>query len=160
MPRAGKGKIIAHWSEMNLRIANVTGEARGQIVKFGEQAGRAIDWVVRNRATRRKRTMAQIILAPYQFSWTNPKEPNYRRILELVGGQNAIWETSKKVVSNSQTRGDPTKGADHYLNIPLVKRMRQRLGSATPLPKWAQQGLDNDRVTMVIGDHTFFNLEG
>lgn len=158
---------IRQWSAVNLRTANILCEARNQ----GLLGMEAVDWVVYNRSHRRgwPDTMRGVILQRLQFSWTRQVDPNFQWVLGAVGSEDRlvhrenwqdfvhwvrvwdVWRTDGAAARDysGEPHLDPTHGADHYLNVPLVKKWRN--GS---LPRWANE----EKITAVIGDHTFYKL--
>ena len=159
---------IHQWSGINIRTANILCEARNQ----GLLGMVAVDWVVYNRSQRRgwPDTMRGVILQRLQFSWTRQADPNFQWVLGAVGSDNPVvkkenwdnfrnwvqvWDTwrqdgaTQRNYGNPQIMVDPTQGADHYLNVPLVRKWRKG-----KLPRWANE----KKITTVIGDHTFYQL--
>ena len=105
----------------------------------------------------------------------------FRRMLALVGKRspehNHAWLTAGGlVVKHFRGSGglkDITKGATHYLNVDLTRRIRLRAGTVHDLPKWARATckktdkfhacpLAESKVTVRIGtrlrQHTFLKL--
>ena len=105
-------------------------------------------------------------------------DPNFQWVLGAVGSDNPVvkkenwdsfrhwvqvWDTWRqdgtaprtyedvRASAHIETREllDPTRGADHYLNVPLVRKWRNG-----KLPRWANE----TKITTVIGDHTFYRL--
>ena len=111
---------------------NAYHEARGE-----EDAGvKAVCHVVLNRCKKRKRSVKDVVLQPYQFSWANdgarPAVKEYealQRCIELA------METCKE-----QLVGKTLSNADHYFAEYI-----------TP-PVWAKE---MTKITK-IGKHTFF----
>lgn len=140
---------------VDLLTACLYAEARGEPVK-----GRiAVCNVILNRVRKGMgNTITDVILAPKQFSWTDPRDPNYEQVAHLLGtDRDSRWSACRTIAEQAIAGGlaDNTGDADHYLNVELVKKLR----SGT-LPKWAADGIAQGKVTVRIGNHTFLNLRG
>src|SRR5437899_1290224 len=57
--------------------------------------------------------------------------------------------------SISLPRAEIAQNADHFSNVDVTRR-----APGGSLPNWAEDGIANHRVTVVIGRHTFLNLLG
>lgn len=127
-------------------------EARGE-PKEGQQA---VCNVILNRVRRGMApNIRRAILAPRQFSWTSPRDVNHAKALQAKEQDPQGWERAEKIASLAMTGviEDLSKGADHYLNIEITRKLR-----GGTLPRWAQKGIDDGRITVVIGSHTFLDL--
>lgn len=104
----------------------------------------AVAFVIMNRCTLRQRVV-EVVMKPYQFSCWNTDAPT-RRHLAFIDSDSAPWQESVKASKNAYANSvsDPTHGATHYLNKALVR----------VVPYW----YDEDKVTAVIGQHTFLRL--
>lgn len=121
------------------------GEARGE----GLRGKAAVCWVVVNRAHSRKQTIAEVCLAPKQFSCWNYNDPNAQRLDALAHLPEGQWPLAFREcvqVANDVIDGktlDPTGGADHYLTLTLYH--------SKGCPRWAKQMTP----TATIGNHIF-----
>lgn len=144
---------LSSLADLDLFACCVYAEARGE----PEEGKRAVAGVIRNRSARRKQSFRQVILASKQFSWTNPRDPNYQTALTACAQQTAAWLKCKVIVveaSFNLNYYDTSLGADHYLNDVLVLKLYGKL------PTWAREGIANGQVTTRIRNHLFLNLEG
>jgi len=140
---------LQHLSDVDLLTACIWAEARGEPL-LGKVA---VCNVVQNRAAGGK-TIHDVILAPRQFSWTDPNDPNYQAVLYCLKPTPvplSQWATSATIARLALAGCfiDMTGGANHYLNIELTKTMRHGT-----LPSW----VDETKVTVKIGNHTFLRL--
>ena len=114
------------WLAMNLYH-----EARGESV-----AGQvAVAHVVLNRAQKRGKSLKEIILQPYQFSWANsgarPAIAEYEALLQCF--------ESAMIALNERLEGKTLKNADHY-------------HAKSVSPSWAR----NMKVIATVGNHIFY----
>lgn len=102
-------------------------------------------------------SIRDVILRPKQFSWTDPHDVNYTKVFTAKTDNPESWERARKIaqMALAEALEDITKNADHYLNVEVTRRIR-----GGTLPKWAQESIENGKVTVVIGNHTFLNLRG
>ena len=151
-------KILKHWIGQTLLTSCSWAEAREE----GEEGMQAVINVVMNRVQAGLApTIKEAILEPYQFAWTNPEDEHYAEVLQTIGGVwPEAWWTANDIACDalSGKLEDLTKGATHFINIPLTQKTRKELGYKVDLPKWAKDGLENGKVTVEIGQHTFFRL--
>ena len=106
----------------------------------------AVANVIVNRMEYTKKSAAHVVFKPWAFSAWNTaggRQAAFAKISDVV------WQDSEKAAISAlyKIEPDPTKGADHYLNIPLTRKMRG--GS---LPGWVAKL----KRTAVIGQHTFY----
>ena len=136
---------LKNLSDEDLLTACLWAEARGE-PENGQQA-------VCNVKKRLAPRIADVILKPNQFSWTNPQDVNYKKVFTAKMDNPTSWERPSKIprLALADTSADLTKNADHYLNVELTKRLR-----GGTLPTW----VDLSKVTAVIGNHTFLSLLG
>jgi spore germination cell wall hydrolase CwlJ-like protein len=137
-----------------LLTACIWAEARDE----PEEGWRAVCNVILNRVKKRMApTVREVILQPAQFSWTSPNDPNYSKVLTAKNDDPSHWERASEITSSALTGAldDNTRNADHYLNVEATKKANNGV-----LPKWVQEGLDQHKVTVIIGHHTFLNLRG
>lgn len=90
----------------------VWGESRGE----SDLGKLAVACVIRNRikSGRWGKTPAAVCLAPYQFSCWMPRDPNFRKMLDLDENDLDLAKCSFAWAS-SDAGVDPTMGALHYL---------------------------------------------
>jgi len=112
---------------------NIYHEARGEPIE-GQMA---IGHVCYNRAAKRNKSIKEIVLQPYQFSWHNgnkfPVISEYNSLLQCL-------DVAEDIALDRQEGKDPVKGADHYF------------ADYIDPPSWAQ---DMEKVCK-IGKHTFY----
>lgn len=134
--------------DQDILARTMWGEARGQ----GNAGMQAVASVVLNRLKtgRYGSTVSQVCQKPYQFSVWNKNDPN-RTLILAVNEENTEFRRAVSIASRAMrgTLPDNTGGADHYLNIPVTKRLR-----GGTLPNW----VDLKRKTAKIGAHTFLKL--
>lgn len=134
------------WPDAVLWAATILLEAEGE-----PDAGKlAVSWVVRNRMDLRRLPPKGILLAPWQFSCWNFDYAPMRRA-RLTGIDPAQWDTCWWAMAAAHWGFgmDPTRGATHYLNLPLTRQIRS--GS---LPDW----YDETAIVAEYGKHTFLRL--
>lgn len=149
----GRTELLA-LSDEDLLTACLWAEARGE----PERGQIAVAGVILNRVSRHMaKSTRGAILAPRQFSWTNPKDVNFSKVLEAPHADPGGWKRARRVAraAMGESFEDTSLGADHYLNVELTRKFR---GGA--LPRWAEEGIRLGKVTAVIGNHTFLNLRG
>lgn len=90
-------------------------------------------------------SIEDVIWQPYQFSWTNPGDPN-RMKLDDVDWNDPEFQECHKAASSAfyGLEPDPTGGANHYINRAALSRV----------PNW----YDSSKVTIVIARHEFLKL--
>ena len=116
----------------------------------------AVAWVIKNRAVKRRQSIAEVCFQRWQFScWTpeNGLADEIRRIQVTPDDVMLQCEAAATAVLEGRyitdpVFSDPTNGADHYLNIELTKKQR---GDGT-LPGWVSKLIH----TAKIGDHDFY----
>ena len=107
----------------------------------------AVAFVIFNRArARNKKTISDVILAPFQFSCWNTDSPTRCRLDQI---SDSVWADCEWAViqANGVLTNDPTNGATHYLNEELTRKIRG--GS---LPSW----VENMTKVATIGKHSFY----
>lgn len=134
------------WDALTLLAATIFLEAEGE----SDEGKVAIGWVAANRADLWKQTLAEVLLAPSQFSCWNS---DYRPMADArlaAGGQaeEACWRAAAAALWRLVS--DPTHGGTHYLNPDLTRRIRKK----HDLPPW----YDPAKVTATIGRHEFLRL--
>lgn len=137
--------------EFSVFARNLFFEARGE----SDLGIVAVGWVVLNRMddprwARPQESLKTIILQRNQFSWTRSDDPQNRWALTPWKQNAAQWERAQRLarlVLNGCVP-DPTKGANHYLNVQACRKSRWGV------PRWYQPA----KVTAVIGRHTFLRL--
>lgn len=141
--------------ELWLLTACIWAEARGEPVEGQE----AVCNVILNRVRKRMgKDIKAVILAPFQFSWTIPSDPNHKKVFYAEDKYPRPWNMAL-MIAQEGIKGelkDNTMNADHYLNVEATMAARQKAGQSKLLPRW----VDMAKVTVVIGHHTFLNLRG
>jgi spore germination cell wall hydrolase CwlJ-like protein len=141
-------------SEEELLTACLWAEARGE----PEQGQQAVCNVILNRVKKRMAgSISAVILQPNQFSWTNSQDANFLKVFTAKTKDPAGWNRANAIALTALggTLADNTKNADHYLNVEVTRKLR-----GGTLPKWAEEGIRDGKVTVKIGNHTFLNLRG
>jgi N-acetylmuramoyl-L-alanine amidase len=129
--------------DLEVLARTVYGEARG-----GPYPGKlAVAKVIVHRAAdpRWPDRIRDVCRQPYQFSCWLKGDPNRQRLLEATLEIPALRECLLAATMAICARDDPSKGANHYLTTELTRR--------SP-PKW----FDADKITAVVGAHTFLAL--
>lgn len=136
----------------------------GALTLYGEARGEsylgkvAVGEVIRNRMARglaSDGTVVGTVLKPKQFSCWLDGDPN-RLAIARVEDTDPAWQSCVAAWAESAL-SIATRGATHYLNVPLVRSIAGRL------PAWASEASDSQRVavrlvTLVEGHHTFLKL--
>ena len=143
---------------MVLLALTVLGEARNQPY----QGKCAVAQVVKNRMDLKGKSVADTVLAPWQFSCFNPADPNKAFILDTIEKQAGnllpgLWEECLQAAMGAlgePREPDPTQGATHYAVSVLwgmddAKRKKQRWFSLQCIAEGVTQELAR------IGDHVF-----
>jgi len=139
-----------------LLTLTVLGEARGEPTEGKE----AVAHVVVNRTRRHGKSVAEVVLAPWQFSCWNAEDPNKLFLTEVIAkaGQNVplgVWASCwvAAIHALSGQSADPTQGATHYCTNSLwgADDLDRR-------PRWfskQEQEVGRTIETARIGDHVF-----
>ncbi len=131
-------------NELFLLTATVAMEAESEPYK----GKLAVAYVIVNRSRRRVpfKSISDVVLDPYDFSAWNTKGG---RQLALDTIPTRVWQDSEKAAASAYygIERDPTRGADHYLNVELTRKLR-----GGTLPTW----LPAMKRTTKIGLHTFY----
>ena len=141
-------------TDEELLTACLWAEARGE----PEAGQEGVCNVVRNRVTKgMSQSLKAVILQPNQFSWTNPNDVNHKKVFTAKTDDPTSWARAQNIARRAieGILQDNTQNADHYLNVELTRKIR-----GGTLPKWAEEGIQQGKVTVVIGRHTFLNLRG
>jgi len=125
----------------SLAVITIWQEARGE--DFQGKVG--VAEVIRNRTAGGK-TVASVVLKPFQFSGWNTKDGNRLPSME-IDDENVIVQQCHEAWHTAKHGSDVTLGAEYYMNVELVKKMR-----GGELPSWIR----NLEQTVVIGNHTFW----
>lgn len=129
--------------DLEILAKTIYGEARGEVLQYGISALIAVANVIINR--KRKgfaRTIAEVCLAPYQFSCWNVNDPNYEKIYNNIPCNTAFnrcMEVSERLLREEWP--DLTDGCDHY-HAKSIK------------PYWALHLYPKK----IIGSHCFYSL--
>jgi len=115
----------------------------------------AVAHVIVNRVKRANqgrvnlKTVHDIVFAPFQFSCWNTDSPTRPRLGHVFGpAWEESWVAAEQALAGDQP--DPTKGATHYLNPGLTRKIRKD----GTLPSW----YDERKVTLREGAHHFLRL--
>ena len=135
---------IERTTELFLLAATVAMEAEGE--SYRGKLG--VAYVIINRSKRRVpfKSISDVVLDPYDFSAWNTKGG---RQLALDTIHYTVWQASEKAAASAYygIEKDPTRGATHYLNVKLTRKLR-----GGTLPAW----LLSTKSTVKIGLHTFY----
>ena len=126
--------------DLDVAARTLWGEARGE----PDEGKAAVAWVIRNRAAKTGKRLAEICLAPWQFSCWNPADPNAGPAAALTCGD-PLYLQGLEIVCRVMRRPDdvdPTHGARHYFRDDLA-----------PWPEWAR----GHTPCAHVGRHLFFN---
>lgn len=136
----------AQWDALTLLSATVFLEAEGE----PDDGKLAVAWVAANRAAQASQGLHDILLAPAQFScWNSDYRPMAEARLSAGGAaEEACWRAAASAIW--RLTADPTRGASHYLNPELTKKIRKK----HDLPSW----YNPTKVTARIGRHEFLRL--
>jgi spore germination cell wall hydrolase CwlJ-like protein len=85
-------------------------------------------------------TIAEVVLAPYQFSGWNTKDPNRVKAAQL-DDQDQAYQECVKAWELAKAGSNIAKGATHYFNPAIVAR-----------PSWAPPS----KMLARIGNHEFY----
>lgn len=111
----------------------------------------AVAWSIVNRMRdgRWPSSASDVVFQPLQFSAWNADSPTRMR-LDEIRPDNPVWADCYKAACAAYfgLSGDPTRGANHYLNAQVV------LSASGRLPSWYSE----DKVTASIGRHRFLRL--
>jgi spore germination cell wall hydrolase CwlJ-like protein len=140
-----------------LGALTVLGEARGE----GTQGKLAVAHVIRNRMAKSGKSVADTVLAPWQFSCWNQADPNRLFLEETVhkAAKNIpleLWVKCLAAFSNAASgkEPDPTQGATHY----CVSILWGVDDGGRRRPRWhSKQCLESGKTveTVRIGSHVF-----
>jgi len=128
--------------ELYFLVLTVVMEAGGE--PFEGQL--AVAYVACNRNSG---SIPDTVLRGYQFSCWNTESPT-RLNLDIIPDLILMESYKASVAAYFKLLPDPTKGATHYLNEEVTRKMR-----GGTLPGWFEE----DKVTARIGRHTFLKLE-
>ena len=140
-----------------LGALTVLGEARGET-----QAGKlAVAHVIRNRMAKSGRSVADTVLAPWQFSCWNTGDPNRLYLEETIhkAAKNLpldLWVRCLTAFVNASNKSepDPTGGATHY----CVSILWGVDDAGRRKPRWNSKQCIESGVTVEtarIGSHVF-----
>jgi len=125
---------------LQIATATIYMEASGE----GPQGELAVAHVLLNRQAdgRWGKTLAQVCLAPEQFSCWNTTDPNRRRMAALGNDDPALLSANAALGAAQGGAADPTRGATHYYSAKMPSP-----------PEWAGSG----RFLVQIGNHRFYD---
>lgn len=149
-PTPELGLAPAAWADVLMMAATVWGEAEGE--EYPGKVG--VAYVIDNRVKdpRWPNTATEVCLDPNQFSCWNTGSPR------IAGMKNphahtteAIWNDCFKAAIDAMYSflPDPTKGANHYLNPVVTRKLR-----GGTMPSWYTP----ERIVARLGDHEFLRL--
>jgi len=127
--------------ELYLLVLTVVMEAGGE--PYEGKLG--VAYVVINRGD----SIPDTIFRGYQFSCWNTESPT-RMNLDIIPDLVLMEAYKASVAAYFKLVDDPTKGATHYLNEEITRKMR-----GGTLPGW----FDESKVTARIEKHTFLKLK-
>ncbi|MDR3156050.1 MAG: cell wall hydrolase [Holosporaceae bacterium] len=104
-------------NDLQTLAKTIYGEARGELHKFGIVSLIAVANVVVNRKRKNfANSIAEVCVAPYQFSCWSKSDPNYKKMMRITSEEAHIFgkclETAENVLSEKWP--DITDGCDHY----------------------------------------------
>ena len=108
----------------------------------------AVAYVIMNRANFSKASVIDTVLRNMQFSCWNAESPT-RMNIDTIPFE--VMRSSYKAAAAAYFGlvDDPTRGASHYLNEEMTRKLR-----GGDLPAW----FDEKKITARIGRHTFLKL--
>jgi len=118
---------------------NAYHEARGE--SFEGQV--AVCHVVLNRAANRRKSVKEIVLAPFQFSWANGGE---RPAIKDYAAFEQCMKAADLAANRERTQGSNLQGADHYYAYSGKNAIKE--------PYWVKKG--NMKEVARIGHHIFY----
>lgn len=128
-------------SQAQWAVATIYMEAAGEPA----EGKLAVAYAILNRAAAERKTVSDVVLQPWHFSAWNTDSPTRLR-LDTVD-ERAWAECAAAFAAAAVDRvPDPTRGATHYLNEDVTRKIR-----GGTLPAW----FDEAKVTARIGRHTF-----
>ena len=136
--------MIPRVSDLEWLALTVWLEARGEL--WESKLG--VAWTIMNRCQDRGKSVPDTVLQAWQFSGWNTGDPNRLSLDEAQSSM--LWYDCYKAACAAYFGlvADPTDGANHYMNVPLVMKV------AGKLPSW----WDETKVTKKLGRHTFAKL--
>lgn len=125
------------WIAMTVKM-----EAEGEAY----QGKLAVAYVIVNRMHEKGRSASDIVLAPFQFSCWNTKEPTRGRLDDQETNRQ-VWLDSYKAAWAALygLQPDPTRGSTSYLNPAVLTHQQMK-----------NAGYNAARVREKIGAHHFF----
>lgn len=144
-------KLVLDTDDRDLKFMSLTvyGEARGEPL-----SGKiAVANVIKNRAIRRKQSIYDVVMAPYQFSCWLKNDPN-RTILDGILKEFDLFASKDSYLREcifacfgvlNNLIGDNTNGADHYVT--------RKLALSDKAPDWTKTFY----LSAVVGNHMFYD---
>jgi spore germination cell wall hydrolase CwlJ-like protein len=108
--------MIFNKTDSDIFARTIFGEGRGELYKFGIASLIAIANVIVNRKNKNfAKTIAEVCLAPHQFSCWNKNDPNCIKVSN-VSPKDSVFKICAEVAENvlSGKWPDLTDGCDHY----------------------------------------------
>jgi spore germination cell wall hydrolase CwlJ-like protein len=130
-------------TDLDVLAKTVYGEARGELLRFGLAPLIGIANVILNRKKKNfAKTIAEVCLAPHQFSCWNPGDPNLEKIRN-VNRECFVFKTCLEASRHvlDERWPDLTDGCDHY-------------HERTVKPYWAACR----EPKRILGSHHFYEL--
>lgn len=139
--------MLNDFSEKEVFARTLYGEARGEVVQFGESALKAVANIIMNRFKEQTwygKTIKAVCLKKYQFSCWNENDPNLLIVLTPLI-KCPVFDLCLKVADLFLTKNasivDVTNGANHYHHRSIF-------------PLWTVK----KQPTCQIGNHIFYKL--
>lgn len=136
-------------TDLKYMALTVYGEARGEPL----EGKIAVANVIKNRSIRRKQSIYDVVLAPYQFSCWLESDPNRQKLDNVLSKWERFVEHDELIreclwvcfgVLNGLV-SDNTNGADHYVARWLL--------ASNKAPSWTKELY----VSAIIGKHIFYD---
>jgi len=131
--------------------ATIVDEAAGE----GDIGMQAVLNVIMSRGDGNMKKAAEASIKKYQFSGWNNVARNSSSINNFINKKKGSSKYQKAIeminLAKTGKLSDVTNGADHFLNVALTKKINKG-----KLPSWYTK--NTDKITKVIGKHTFLKL--
>lgn len=135
---------FSEWDGLRLLVGAVLFEAEGE----PDQGKLGVAWVAKNRSVEQRKSIADVLLEPWQFSCFNV-DYRVQAVARLRAANASMLERCWWAACAAwwATVPDPTHGAVLYLNPELTRQIRPD----RTLPSW----YDQRRVKLRVGRHEF-----